>query len=60
MDRTDNKTAVATSDFVGAYNPVSIRILFNKDLVPNATKFSGMTAKEDIIKYQTKLADEIK
>ena len=26
MDRTDNKTAVATSDFVGAYNPVSIRI----------------------------------
>ena len=58
MERTDNKTAVATSDFVGAYNPVSIRILFNKDLVPNATKFSGMTAKEDIIKYQTKLADE--
>ena len=58
MDRTDNKTAVATSDFVGAYNPVSIRILFNKDLVPNATKLSGMTAKEDIIKYQTKLADE--
>ena len=58
MDRTDNKTAVATSNFVGAYNAVSIRMLFNKDLVPNATKFSGMIAKEDIIAYQTKLANE--
>ena len=58
MDRTDNKKAVATSNFVGAYNAVSIRMLFNKDLVPNATKFSGMTAKENIIAYQTKLANE--
>ena len=58
MKRVDNKTALATSDFVGAYNAVSVRLLFNKDLVPNATKLSGMTAKEDIIAYQTKLADE--
>lgn len=58
MERVDNKTALATSDFVGAYNAVSVRLLFNKDLVPNATKLSGMTAKEDIIAYQTKLADE--
>ena len=58
MKRVDNKKALATSDFVGAYNAVSIRILFNKNLVPNATKFSGMTAKEDIIAYQTKLANE--
>lgn len=58
MKIVDNKTALATSDFIGAYNAVSIRLLFNKDLVPNATKLSGMTAKEDIIAYQSKLADE--
>ena len=58
IERTNNKEAVGTFNFLGAYNPVSVRLIFNKDLVPNATKVSGLTAKDAIIDYQTKLSDE--
>ena len=58
IERTNNKEAVGTFNFLGAYNPVSVRLIFNKDLVPNATKASGLIAKDAIIDYQTELSDE--
>ena len=58
IERTNNKEATGTFNFLGAYNPVSVRLIFNKDLVPNATKVSGLTAKSAIIDYQTELSDE--
>lgn len=58
IERTNNKEALGTFNFLGAYNPVSVRLIFNKDLVPNATKTSGLTAKDAIIDYQTELSDE--
>lgn len=58
IERTNNKEAVGTFNFLGAYNPVSVRLIFDKDLVPNATKVSGLTAKSAIIDYQTELSDE--
>ena len=58
IERTNNKEALGTFNFLGAHNPVSVRLIFNKDLVPNATKVSGLTAKKAIIDYQTKLSDE--
>lgn len=58
IERSNNKEALGTFSFLGAYNPVSIRLIFNKDLVPNATKVSGLIAKDAIINYQTKLSDE--
>ena len=58
IERTNNKEAIGTFNFLGAYNPVSVRLIFNKDLVPNATKVSGLTAKDAIIDYQTELSDE--
>ena len=58
IERTNTKEALGTFNFLGAYNPVSVRLIFNKDLVPNATKVSGLTAKDIIIDYQTKLSDE--
>ncbi len=58
IERTSNSEAIGTFNFLGAYNPVSIRLIFNKDLVPNATKMSGLTAKDAIIDYQAKLSDE--
>ena len=58
IKRTNNKEALGTFNFLGAYNPVSVRLIFNKSLVPNATKTSGLTAKDAIIDYQTKLSDE--
>ena len=50
--------ALANFNFLGAYNPVSIRIIFNKNLVPLATKKTTINAKDEIIKYQTKLSNE--
>ena len=58
IERTNNKEAIGTFNFLGAYNPVSVRLIFNKDLVPNATKVSGLIAKDAIIDYQTELSDE--
>ncbi len=58
IERTTNQEAVGTFNFLGAYNPVSVRLIFNKSLVPYATKYSGFEAKDAIISYQTKLADE--
>ena len=58
IERTNNKEALGTFNFLGAYNPVSVRLIFDKSLVPNATKVSGLTAKSAIIDYQTKLSDE--
>ena len=58
IKRTNNKEALGTFNFLGAYNPVGVRLIFDKSLVPNATKTSGLTAKDAIIDYQTKLSDE--
>lgn len=58
IDRTNNREALGTFNFLGAYNPVSVRLIFNKNLVPYASKYSGLTAKDAIISYQTKLSDE--
>ena len=58
IERTNNKEALGTFNFLGAYNPVSVRLIFDKSLVPNATKVSGLTAKDEIIDYQTELSDE--
>ena len=58
IERTNNKEAIGKFNFLGAHNPVSVRLIFNKDLVPNATKMSGLTAKNAIIDYQTELSDK--
>ena len=58
IERTNNKEAIGTFNFLGAYNPVSVRLIFDKSLVPNATKVSGLIAKDAIIDYQTELSDE--
>ncbi len=58
IERTNNKETVGTFNFLGAYNPVSVRLIFDKSLVPNATKVSGLIAKDAIIDYQTELSDE--
>ena len=58
IKRVNNKEVLGTYGFLGAYNPVSIRLTFNKGLVPNATKTSGLTALNAIIDYQTRLSDE--
>lgn len=58
IKNVDNKTSVSKFNFVGAYNAVSVRMMFDKSLVPNATKVSGVVAKEKILSVEQKLADE--
>ena len=50
--------AKATYSFLGARNAVSVRLLFNKDMVPYASKYSHLDAVDEIIQIETKLADE--
>lgn len=58
IERTNDKEALGTFDFLGAYNAVSVRLIFNKDLVPYATKYSNLEAKDEIIRIETDLADK--
>ena len=44
IDITNNKESIGSFNFLGAYNPVSVRLIFNKSLVPYAYKYSGLTA----------------
>lgn len=53
----DNKTVLFTDRNVDAYNAETIRIIFDKKLVPNGTKKSNVNAKEHILKYEEEMAN---
>ncbi len=57
VERKDNQTAIATYDFIGAYNAVTIRLMFDKNLVPNAVKMSHVDGRELILASEKKAAD---
>lgn len=58
LEIQNHKTAYITYDFLGAYNPSTIRIMFNKDLVPYAKKKSGINAKDYILEVEKEAAEE--
>ncbi len=58
VEKKDNRTAVATYDFLGARNPVSIRLMFDKDLVSSATKKSYTYGKSYILKTEQAAAEK--
>mgnify|MGYP004460990991 CR=1 FL=1 len=49
--------AIINYNFIGARNPVSFRIMFDKNLVPYSQKFSGVDAKEKILTVEKKATD---
>ena len=53
----DNKTLYFRDTNIDSYTPETIRIMFNKDLVPLGTKKSNVNGKENILKYETMMAD---
>lgn len=53
----DNKTLSLTDTNIMPNKSETIRIMFNKELVPNATKKSNVNGKEYIIKYENAMAD---
>ena len=57
IENVNNKYAKITYNFLGARNAVSTRIMFDKSLVPNATKLSGIDGKEYILNTEKKAAE---
>lgn len=54
----DNKTVSFVDMNVRAYKAETIRIMFNKDLVPNANKKSNVDGRENILKYEEMMAND--
>lgn len=57
VERTDDQTSTVHFKNLEAYEAVSIRLMFDKNLVPNATKKSGVMGRESILSYEQKQAD---
>lgn len=53
----DNKTVFFTDRDVKAYKAETIRIMFNKNLVPDGNKTSGVNGREYILKYEQEMAN---
>ena len=53
----DSKTLFFKDINIDKYTPETIRIMFDKDLVPYATKCSGVDGRENILKYEKMMAD---
>lgn len=53
----DDKTVLFTDKDVKKYEPETIRIMFNKNLVPNANKQSNVNGREYILQYEQEMAD---
>ncbi len=58
VEKLDEKTIYLKSDFIGAYNPVDVRVIFDKNLVPNSTKKSNVEATHYILEIEEERADE--
>lgn len=54
----DKKTLNFKDRNVDPYQAETVRIMFNKKLVPLATKKSGVNGKENILKYEASQADQ--
>lgn len=57
IERTSDDTVTLTYDFLGAYNPVDVRIVF-APLVTNATKRTNIEALNHILNYENDKAEE--
>lgn len=53
----DSKTIYFKDKNVPTYTEETIRIMFDKNLVPDATKKTNINGKENILKYEAEMAD---
>lgn len=58
IERTDDQIVTMKYDFLGAYNPIDLRIMFDKDLVPLASKQTNVYAQDKIFEYEKEQADK--
>ena len=53
----NSKTLSFTDTNVDSYTPETVRVMFNKELVPLATKKSNVDGRENILRYEQMMAD---
>ena len=58
IKKTNDHQADVSFDFLGAYNPVTVRLMFNKDQIPYSYKRTGTDAKEKILEVEKEYADQ--
>lgn len=58
ITRENDQTAYIYYNFLGAYNPVTVRMMFDKSMVSTATKFSGVDGRSSILKVEKESAEE--
>lgn len=58
IDDTMTDNVVITIDELDAYEPIDIRVLFDKELVPESTKKSGFDGLESVLKVEEDRANE--
>lgn len=58
VQRENDKTAYIYYNFLGAYNPITVRMMFQKTVVPAAAKFSNILGRENILKVEKEAAEE--
>lgn len=56
--KENDKTAYIYYNFLGANNPVTVRMMFDKTITPQATKESQVEGKENILKTEQEAADQ--
>jgi len=58
VEKLTDQTAYIDYHFLGANNPITVRLMFRKDMVPLATKQSRVMGRENILKVEKEAADE--
>ncbi len=53
----NSETLYFTDTNVNSYTPETVRVMFNKELVPLATKKSNVDGRENILRYEQMMAD---
>lgn len=58
IERTSNALATVRFQDLEAYKPVSVRLMFDKSLVPNTKKVTQIAARDNILAYEQQEADK--
>lgn len=53
----DKKTVTLNDSEIRPHKHETLRIMFNKELVPNAIKFSNIDGKDNILKYENAISN---
>lgn len=58
IQKQNNQTAYIYYNFLGAHNPITVRLMFDKNITPAAKKLSGVEGKDKILEVEEESANE--